>query len=101
MKFEPLISGVRVTEFEITNRPLNQQIVSLRECMEKIHRQETMDYILDTYRFRLCEDGEWRAILAYDDRYKIAVLESYPQYEKELIEYFGKDWLKWYIRFNH
>lgn len=101
MKFEPLISGVRVTEFEITNHPLSKQIISLRECMEKIHRQETMDYILDNYRFSLCEDGEWRAILAYDDRYKIAVLESYPQYEQELIDYFGKDWLKWYIRFNH
>ena len=100
MKFEPLISGVRVTEFQI-ECPINRQIVTLQECMEKFHRQETMDYILDNYRFSLCEDGEWRAVLTFDDRYKIAVLESYPQYEKELIEYFGEDWLKYYVRFGH
>ena len=100
MKFEPLISGVRVTEFKI-ECPINRRLVTLQECMEKFHRQETMDFVLDTYRFTLCEDGEWRTTFRLDDLYKIAVLESYPQYEKELIKYFGDEWLKYYIRFEH
>ncbi len=100
MMFEPLISGVRVTGFKI-ECPISRRLVTLQECMEKFHRQETMDFVLDTYRFTLCEDGEWCAILDYDDLYKIAILESYPWYEEELIEYFGKDWLKYYIRFEH
>lgn len=100
MKFEQKISGTKVTEFNIKSL-FNTQIISLKDCMEKIHRQETMDFILDTFRFSLCTDGEWRAIIDFDTDYKLAVMENYPEYEKEFIDYFGKAWLKHYIRFNH
>ena len=100
MKFEPKISGTTVTEFSIT--PLfHDQIVSLTQCMEVIKQQETMDFILDTFRFSRCVDGDWRAILDWDSIYKITVLEKHPQYEQEFIDYFGENWLKHYIRFNH
>lgn len=100
MKFESKISGTKVTDFQI-KRLFNSQIISLNECQKKIKRQETMDYLLDTFRFSLCTDGEWRAIIDFDTDYKLAVLENYPEYEKEFIEYFGENWLKHYIRFGH
>jgi len=100
MKFEPKISGTRVTDFSIKGI-FNSQIISLADCMEKIHRQESMDYLLDTFRFSLCADGQWRAVIDFDSDYKIAILENYPEYEKEMIDYFGDNWVKHYIRFNH
>ena len=100
MKFEPKISGTKVEDFCII--PLfNSQIISLNDCQEKIKKQETMDFILDTFRFSLCKDGEWRAIIDWDTDFKLAVLENYPEYEKEFIDYFGDAWIKHYIRFNH
>lgn len=100
MKFEPKISGTRVEDFNIT--PLFcTQIISLNDCQKKVKRQETMDYLLDTFRFSLCVDGEWRAVIDFDTDYKLAVLENYPEYEKEFIDYFGEKWIKHYIRFNH
>ena len=100
MKFESKISGTTVTEFSIS--PIfNNQIISLSKCIEVIKKQKTMDFILDTFRFSICADGEWRAILDWDSIMKISVLEKYPQYEQEFIDYFGEIWLKYYIRFNH
>ena len=65
-----------------------------------------MDFILDNFRFSKCGDeenypNEWVAVFDYDTLYKIAILENYPEYEKEMIDYFGEKWLKHYIRFNH
>ena len=100
MKFEPKISGTSVTEFIIT--PIfHKQIVSLAECLKVIQRQEAMDFLLDTFRFSLCKDGGWRAVLDWDSIMKLTVLENYPQYEQEFIDHFGEDWTKYYIRFNH
>ena len=103
MRFETKMSGVRVDDIEI--EPIfDSQFIWLSECMEKIHRQETMDFILDNFRFsKGCEEkeGDWVAILDYDTIDKISVMEKYPQYEKELIDYFGENWLKHYIRFGH
>ena len=100
MKFEPKMSGVRVTEFTIT--PLfHTQFISLNDCQEHIHRQETMDFLLDNFRFSLCTDGNWRAIIDFDTDYKLAILENYPDYEQEMIDYFGEKWMKHYIRFGH
>ena len=103
MKFEPKISGTRVEDFEIT--PIfDNQFVWLSECMEKIQRQEAMDFILDTFRFtKGCAEKshDWCAILDFDTIYKISIMENYPGYEKEFLEYFGENWLKQYIRFNH
>lgn len=100
MKFEPKMSGTAVTDFDI-HCDFHGQIHTLDECMEKIHRQETMDFILDTFRFNLCADGKWRAIFDYDTLYKIAIFENYPEYEKEMIDYFGEKWYNHYIRFGH
>ena len=100
MKFEEKISGTKVTGFEIKGL-FNTQIISLNDCQDKIKRQETMDFLLDKFRFSLCSDGEWRAVIDYDTDYKLAILENYPKYEKEMIDYFGEGWLGYYIRFNH
>lgn len=100
MKFEPKISGTRVTDYSI-ELIFDNQFISLTECIEKIHKQETMDYLLDTFRFSICDDGNWLTIIDSDTDYKITILEKYPEYEKEMIDYFGENWLKYYIRFNH
>lgn len=100
MRFESKISGTAVKDFEIT-LIFNSQIVSLKEAMQKLHRQEAMDYLLDKFRFKLCDNGEWIAIISFDDDYKLAILENYPEYEKLMIGYFGEHWLNHYIRFNH
>lgn len=100
MKFEPKISGTKVTDFRI--HPIFcTQIITLNDCQKLLYRQESMDFILDTFRFSLCKDGEWRAVIDFDTDYKIAILENYPEYEQEMIDYFGENWLKHYIRFNH
>lgn len=42
MKFDPKISGVRVTEFNI--QPLFcSQLITLEDCIKTVKRQETMD----------------------------------------------------------
>lgn len=102
MKFEPKISGTQVTDFNIV--PLfDTQFISLDDCQDKIVRQETMNYILDNFRFNRGDAGmhDWWAILDFDTIMKISVMENYPEYEKEFIEYFGENWLEHYIRFNH
>ena len=100
MKFEGKISGVSVTDFDII--PIfKDQIVNLIDCLTIIKRQETMDFLLDTFRFSLYKDGQWRAVLDWDTIFKISILENYPNYEEELINYFGENWLKHYIRFGH
>ena len=100
--FEPKISGTRVTNFCI--QPIfSKQLILLSEVQKVIKRQETMNYILDTFRFSKCNENypnEWYAIISFDDDLKIAILENYPTYEQEMIDYFGKNWLKHYIRFN-
>ena len=103
MKFEPKISGTRVYDFQI--EPIfDSQLVTLNECMKKIQHQETMNFILDNFRFSKANEnypGEWYAIFDWDTIMKISVMENYPEYEKELTEYFGNGWTKQYIRFNH
>lgn len=100
MKFEPKMSGTKVSEFKI--HPIFcTQIITLNDCQKLIYRQESMDFLLDNFRFSLCTDGEWRAVIDFDTDYKIAILENYPEYEKEMINYFGENWLKQYIRFGH
>ena len=103
MKFEGKISGTKVSEFEITSI-FDSQFVWLSEVMEKIQNQKAMDFILDTFRFskgREEKSHDWCTILDWDSIMKISVLENYPEYEKEFIDYFGEEWLKQYIRFNH
>ncbi len=100
MKFETKISGTAITDFSI--EPLFKgQFVSLEDAMKKIHTQKAMDFLLDTFRFSLTNSSEWIAILDFDSIYKITVLEKYPEYEKEIKNYFGDNWLNQYLRFGH
>ncbi len=100
MRFVPCISGTRVMDFNIT--PIfNKQIISLADVIAKVKRQETMNWLLDTLRFTKGNDGNWYATIDYDTNYKLSILEDYPEYERELVGYFGENWMKQYIRFNH
>ena len=103
MNFEPKISGTKVTDFDI--KPFfGSQFIFLSDVMKNLKRQETMNFLLDNFRFYKCEEereGDWVAIIDWDTDYKIAILENYPEYEKELQDYFGENWFKHYIRFGH
>ena len=99
--FEPKISGTRIEGWICDKMLFSSQIITLKECLEKVHRQETMDWLLDTLRFSLTERGEWFAIIDHDSIMKLSILEYSPEDEKELVEYFGKGWVNQYIRFNH
>lgn len=107
MKFEQKISGTKVTDFEI--KPLfSLQFISLQEVMEKDLSQRTMNWILDHLRFYRGERTEenkdeciWWTAIDFDTDLKLSVMENYPNYEKEFVEYFGENWMNHYIRFNH
>lgn len=103
MKFESKISGTKVTDFDI-NPIFDTQFIWLSEAMKTIQNQNAMNFLLDKFRFtKGCEEKshDWCAILDWDTIYKLSVLENYPQYEKEFINYFGENWLNHYIRFDH
>lgn len=101
LNIENKISGWKVTGYE-TKPIFNDQIVSLEECMKTIKRQKTMDFILDTFRFsKAMQDETWIAILDWDTIMKISIMETNPEEEKLLENYFGKNWIKNYLRFNH
>jgi len=106
IKFDPKISGTRVTGTEIDEVMHNiifaSQFISLKDCTRKIRRQESMNWLLDTLRFSKGEyAGDWCAIIDWDSNAKITVLEKYPEAKKQFIEYFGENWMELYIRFNH
>ena len=70
--------------------------------MKTIKQQETMDFILDTFRCsKGMKDGTWFATLDWDTIMKISIMETNPEEEKQLEENFGKKWFTYYLRFNH
>lgn len=103
MRFESKISGTTVTGFNIT--PIfESQFVWLSEVMEKIQNQKAMNFILDEFRFTKGyeeKSHDWCTTLDWDSIMKISALENSPEAVEEFEEYFGEDWLKHYIRFNH
>ena len=106
INFDPKISGVRVTGSEIDevmhNIIFTSQFISLKDCIKKIHRQESMNWLLDTLRFSKGQyAGDWWATIDWDSIAKLTVLEKYPKVEKQFNEYFGDSWMNRYIRFNH
>lgn len=103
MTFESKISGTKVTDFKIDSI-FKGQFILLSEIIEKVHKQETMNWILDKLRFTKCNENypnEWYCIMDWDTIFKVSVLENYPEYEKEFINYFGENWMNHYIRFGH
>ncbi len=100
MTFTEKISGTRVDDYEIT--PIfSGQFVSLTDVIAVVKKQETMNWILDNLRFTKGRDENWYTSIDWDTILKLSILENYPEYEKELIQYFGLNWLKHYIRFSH
>ena len=104
MTFEPKLSGTKVTGFKI--KPIfDNQFVSLDTVIATVHKQETMNWILDKLRFTKGDviDGRqtWWCIMDWDTIYAMSVLENYPEYEKEFVDRFGEKWYNHYIRFNH
>lgn len=104
MRFEAKMSGTKVTDYEIT--AVCSDLLTLKE-IDKF-KTETAQWILDNFFLvKLsdeacikygCRHAVW---VDWDTVMKISILENYPEYEKELSEYFGKNWLKHYLRFNH
>lgn len=106
IKFNPKISGTEVTGTEIdeisNNLVFDSQFITLQDCINNLHRQESMNWVLDTLRFTKSEDGKnWWATISWDSIAGLTVLEKYPEVEKQFIEYFGENWMEYYIRFNH
>ena len=106
IKFIPKLSGVQVTGTEIDevlkNRVFDSQFITLNSIQEKIHRQESMNWLLDTLRFTKSADGKnWFATISWDSIAGLTVMEKYPEVEKQFIKYFGNNWMNVYIRFNH
>ena len=106
IKFTSKISGTQVTGSEIdkvlNNCVFDSQLITLKDCIKNIRRQESMNWLLDTLRFTKSTNGKfWWATIDWDSNAKLTVLEKYPEVEKQFIEYFGESWMKHYIRFNH
>lgn len=106
MKFETKISGTKVTEYGDIKPFFYDNTVTLKECQYYFDKQETMDFVLDNFRFTKAEIGdkkEWVCTLDYDTLTKISIMEfdDYAGIRKEFEEHFGKKWLNHYIRFNH
>ena len=101
MNIESKISGWKITNFE-TKPIFDSQVISLENCMKTIKRQEAMDFILDTFRFsKGVKEGTWFTTIDWDTIMKISIMETNPEEEKQLKEYFGEGWIKHYLRFNH
>lgn len=104
LQFEAKMSGTKVIGSE-ANFLFDSQFVSMDEVFVKVHRQETMNWILDTLRFYKGDevDGRqaWWTTIDFDTLMKLDIMENHPDEEKQLVEYFGENWMKHYIRFNH
>ena len=101
MNIESKISGWKITNFE-TKPIFDSQVISLEDCMRTIKRQEIMNFILDTFRFNKgVKEGTWFTTIDWDTIMKISIMETNPEEEEQLKEYFGEGWIKHYLRFNH
>lgn len=100
LKIKSKIGGWKVTGFE-TKPVFDNRVLSLEECMKTIKRQETMDFILDTFHFsKGMKEGTWFTTMDWDSIMKISIMETNPEEEKQLEKEFGKNWIKNYLRFN-
>ena len=107
MKIESKISGWSIIDAHIEIFPhLGDQIVSLSD-IDKLSLRSAQ-WIFDNYNLvelipekAGCNFG---VVMSYDDMCKVSIMESYPEIEKELADYFNQffgDWRKCYLRFGH
>lgn len=105
LNIESKISGWSISGYGHLELLFDSQFITLDECAEKVQKQETMNYILDTLRFSKGQNarGEkvWFCTMDYDTIYKLTILDKYPHLASELVEYFGGNWLNLYLRFGH
>lgn len=105
MKIESKMSGWSISDFSVKIFPhLGDQIVTLND-IDKLSKRSAQ-WIFDNYNFiELNPDKagcHFGVIMSYDDLYKVSIMESYPEIEKELTDYFSpSDWTKCYLRFGH
>lgn len=100
LNIERKISGWQITNFKI--EPVCCELLGIK----KAKTLKAWEWLEKTYNFPEVKNdkGETEgkyAWLEHDDIYKIAIMENYPEYEKQLTEYFGKEWLRYYLRFDH
>lgn len=107
MKIEPKISGWSISDVSIKIFPhLRDKIVTLND-IDKLSKRSAQ-WIFDHYNLvelnpemAGCHFG---VFMSYDDMFKVSIMESYPEIEKELANYFNPsfgDWTKCYLRFGH
>lgn len=109
MKIEAKISGWTISDVNIKIFPhVGDQIVSLND-IDKLSLRSAQ-WIFDTYNLvELKPDVagcNFGVVMSYDDLCKVSIMESYPEIEKELEDYFNPsegfdDWRKCYLRFRH
>lgn len=99
---ENKISGWTITGYGDIKLIFDSQIILLSDCLDKITKQKSMDWILDNLRFTKGRDkGIWFCTMDWDTIYKLTIAENYPEIEYELKEHFGEDWFGLYLRFGH
>lgn len=107
MKIEPKISGWAISDFDIKIFPhYGDEFVTLKDIDNLSKR--SAQWILDNYNlvaFKKETVGcHYGVLMDTDDMYKVAIMESYPELEQELADYFNPafgDWRKCYLRFGH
>lgn len=107
MKIESKISGWRISDYEINVFPhYGNGIVTLRD-IDKLSKRSAQ-WIFDNYNLVQFHNGKmdshFGVLMDGDDVMKVSIMESYPDYEKQLADYFNDsfgDWRKCYLRFGH
>lgn len=105
MKIESCISGWRLTEYDI--KPFtstNSCVISLKQIDRLSIR--SAQWIFDHYYLvHIGNDPSYGCnygvFMKPDDIMKVSIMENYPEYEKQLTDYFGEKWDTHYLRFNH
>lgn len=107
MKIEPKISGWSISDFNIKIFPhYMDEIVTLKD-IDNLSK-ESAQWIFDNYNLvafnKEIVGCHYGVIMSHDDLCKVSIMESYPDLEKELADYFNPafgDWRKCYLRFGH
>lgn len=106
MKIEPKMNGWAISDVNIKCFPhLLEGIITLND-IDKLSKRSAQ-WIFDNYNLvRLnpdIADCHFGVLMSHDDMFKVSIMESYPEIEKELMNYFNPlfgDWTKCYLRFG-